>query len=83
MEEPIEKNGSINISLENTMRLLKENDNDKVNEYFFAVYDFLETFSDKNSALEAENKVLKDTIETLKEIITHLTYQYKDKGENK
>lgn len=81
MEEPIEKNGSIDISLENTMRLLKENDNDKVNEYFFAVYDFLETFGDKNSALEAENKVLKDTIETLKEIITHLTYQYKDKGE--
>ena len=68
MEEPIEKNGSINISLENTMRLLKENDNDKVNEYFFAVYDFLETFSDKNSALEAENKVLKDTIETLKKL---------------
>lgn len=39
-QEPVDKNGNINISLENTMRLLKENANDKVNEYFFAVYDF-------------------------------------------
>ena len=29
-EEIVDKNGNINISLENTMRLLKENDNSKV-----------------------------------------------------
>lgn len=77
--EPIDKNGNISISLENTMRLLKENANDKVNEYFFAVYDFLETTTDENSALKAENQEMKNTIETLKEVIKALTQQYQIK----
>lgn len=68
-DEPVDKNGNISISLENTMRLLEENANSKLNQYFFAVYDFLEKTEDENSALRAENRVLKDTIETLKEVI--------------
>lgn len=80
-EEIVDKNGNVNISLENTMRLLKENDNSKVDEYFFAVYDFLETITNENSALQAENKTLKATVEILKETIKYLTRQYKDKGE--
>lgn len=80
-DEPVDNNGNINISLENTMRLLQENANSKVNEYFFAVYDFLEKSEDENSALRAENRVLKDTIETLKEIIKALTHQHEYKGE--
>lgn len=83
--EPVDKNVNINISLENTMRLLKENANDKVNEYFFAVYDFLEQTEDENSALRAENQEMKNTIETLKEVIKALTHQHQIKelkGEN-
>ena len=80
-EEIVDKNGNINISLENTMRLLKENDNSKVDEYFFAVYDFLETITNENSALQAENKTLKATVEIIKETIKYLTRKYKDKGE--
>ena len=78
-QEPVDKNGNINISLENTMRLLKENANDKVNEYFFAVYDFLEDAEDENSALRAENQEMKNTIETLKEVIKALTHQHQIK----
>ena len=80
-DEPVDKMGNITVSLENTMRLLEENANSKVNEYFFAVYDFLEKIEDENSALSAENSVLKDTIETLKEVIKALTHQHEDKGE--
>ena len=80
-DEPVDKNGNISISLENTMRLLEENANSKLNQYFFAVYDFLEKTEDENSALRAENRVLKDTIETLKEVIKALTHQHEDKGE--
>lgn len=80
-DEPVDKNGNINISLENTMRLLEENANSNVNEYFFAVYDFLEKTEDDNSALRAENRTLRDTIETLKEVIKALTHQQEDKGE--
>lgn len=79
--EPVDKNGNIAISLENTMRLLEENANSKVNEYFFAVYDFLEKTENENSALRAENKTLRDVIETLKEVIKALTNQHEDKGE--
>lgn len=77
--EPVDKNGNISISLENTMRLLKENANDKVNEYFFAVYDFLEKTEDENGALRAENQEMKNTIETLKEVIKALTHQHQIK----
>lgn len=79
-DEPVDKNGNINISLENTMRLLKENANDKVNEYFFAVYDFLETTTNENNALKAENQEMKNTIETLREVIKILCFN-KLKGE--
>lgn len=80
-DEPVDKNGNISISLENTMKLLKENANDKVDRYFFAVYNFLEKTEDENSALRAENQEMKNTIETLKEVIKALTHQHEDKGE--
>ena len=63
-DKPVDECGNISISLENTMRLLEENANSKVNEYFFAVYDFLENAERESNALRAENNVLKDKIKT-------------------
>lgn len=81
-EKPVDGK-NVNISLENTMRLLEENANSNVNEYFFAVYDFLEDAERENSALRAENNALKDTIQTLKDVIKALTHQHEDKGDKK
>lgn len=80
-EEPVDERGNISISNENTLKLLKENTNENINAYVLAVVDFLQDYSDLNSKLEAENKEMRETIKTLKEVIKSLTHQHEDKGE--
>lgn len=61
--------GNIIISLEKTFKLLEENANSKMNEYFFAVYELFEKTANENCLLRGENCILKESIETLKEIL--------------
>ena len=71
----------INITHENTMKLLVENANTNVDEYVWALYDHLELTEKENIQLKAENLEMRNTIETLKEVIKALTHQHEDKGE--
>ena len=61
--------GNIIISLEKTFKLLEENANSKMNEYFFAVYELFEKTANENCLLRGENWIIKESIETLKEIL--------------
>ena len=71
----------IHITHENTMKLLVENANTKLDDYVWAIYDHLELFEKENEKLKAENMELRATVNTLKEVIKALTHQYEDKGE--
>ena len=80
--EPIDNYGNISVSLENTMKLLEKNTNNRTNRYVFAIYGLLEKAEYENSALKAENKTLTDTVATLKEVIKALTQKTKEELEN-
>ena len=80
-DKPVDERGNISISNENTLKLLKENTDGNINAYVLAVVDFLQDYSDLNAKLEAENKEMRETIKTLKEVIKALTHQHEDKGE--
>lgn len=60
------------MSLDKTLKLLEENENSELREYFVAVYEVLERTTNENYGLRGENCILKDTIETLKEIIRRI-----------
>ena len=71
----------IDITHEETMKLLNDNNNDRVNDYVWALYDWLENYEKENEKLKAENLEMRETIKTLKEVIKALTHQHEDKGE--
>ena len=71
----------INITHENTMKLLVENANTNVDDYVWAIYDHLELNEKENIQLKAENQEMREIIKTLKEVINALTHQHEDKGE--
>ena len=71
----------INITHENTMKLLVENANTNVDEYVWAIYDHLELTEKENEKLKAEHLEMRNTMDTLKEVIKALTHQHEDKGE--
>ena len=71
----------INITHENTMKLLVENANTNVDDYVWAIYDHLEITEKENEKLKAENQEMRETIKTLKDVIKALTHQHEDKGE--
>lgn len=71
----------INITHENTMKLLVENANTNVDDYVWAIYDHLELTEKENEKLKAENLEMRNTIGTLKDVIQALTHQHEDKGE--
>ena len=71
----------IEITHENTMKLLVENANTNVNEYVWALYDHLEMLEKENIKLEAENKAKDIVIATFSDAIKGLTHQHEDKGE--
>ena len=71
----------IDITHENTMKLLVENANTNVDDYVWAIYDNLEITEKENEKLKAENLEMRNTIEILKEVIKALTHQHEDKGE--
>jgi hypothetical protein len=71
----------INITHENTMKLLVENANTNVDDYVWALYDHLEILEKENIKLEAENKAKDIVIATFADAIKGLTHQHEDKGE--
>ena len=71
----------IDITHEKTMKLLVDNNNERVNDYVWALYDWLENYEKENDKLKAENFEMRNTIDTLKEVIKALTHQHEDKGE--
>lgn len=71
----------INITHENTMKLLVENANTKVDEYVWALYDHLELLEKENIKLETENKAKDQIIATFADTIKALAHQHEDKGE--
>jgi uncharacterized protein (UPF0276 family) len=71
----------IDITHEKTMKLLVDNNNERVNDYVWALYDWLENYEKENDKLKAENFEMRNTINTLKEVIKALTHQHEDKGE--
>ena len=73
--------GFIDITHEKTAKLLKENANEQIDEYVWAVYDQMEFFERENEKLTGENCEMKNTIVTLKEVIQALSNQHEDKGD--